>query len=232
MKETKFQKMIQNLDHNMKTMTFPQKVSYLWFVFKDYSLLGCTVILLVITAIFSVINANVQTLIAGVMVNVPISEYGSEYISTDYGKVLGAVTNKTQVLLYSVELTSMSDSGNVEYNHTVTEQLVAQAAAEALDYVIMSKDAMEMLLSEDMFLDLRELMTDEELQQWEGKIIYLVKEEGGEQVPVALDLLGTSFSDDCISRTTSYMLGFVLTTPRKDACRDFLDYLMAWDTRN
>lgn len=231
MKENKYSLMLNNLRENMKPMNFFQRIGYLWFIFRDYSMVALVVVMLISFGIISVVNANITTLISGVAVNVPLSEYGTEYLSTDYGKVLGAVKNKTEVVFTSTELTSMDSSGNTEYNHTVTEQLVAQAAAESLDYVIMSTGAMEMLLSEDMFMDLRELLTEEELLQWEDKVIFLVKEDGGEQVPVALDLKGTSFSDDCISRRNSYFLGFVKTTPRKDTCKAFLDYLLAWDDR-
>ena len=232
MKDSKFTRMLRNLREKMKPMTFPQKIGYLWFVFKDYALVASAVVILLGAAIVSGINMNIETLIAGVSVNVPMNDFGVAYLSDDYGKVLGAVENKAEVTFITTEVASSDSSGNMEYNHNVIAQLVAQAAAGSLDYVIMSKDAMEILFSEDMFLDLREIMTDEELRQWEDKIVYLVIEEGGEEVPVALDLKGTSFSDDCISRRNSYFLGFVKTTPRKEACKAFLAYLLAWDDRN
>jgi hypothetical protein len=232
MKDSKFTRMLRNLREKMKPMTLPQKIGYLWFVFKDYALVASAVVILLGAAIVSGINMNIETLIAGVSVNVPMNDFGVAYLSDDYGKVLGAVENKAEVTFITTQVASSDSSGNMEYNHNVIAQLVAQAAAGSLDYVIMSKDAMEILFSEDMFLDLREIMTDEELRQWEDKIVYLVIEEGGEEVPVALDLKGTSFSDDCISRRNSYFLGFVKTTPRKEACKALLAYLLAWDDRN
>ena len=232
MKENKFVKILMNLRENMKPMTFLQKISYLWFVFKDYAMVATVVVILISAGIVGLVNSNIQILISGVAVNVPISEYGTDYIYTDYSKILGAVKNKTQVDFVSTEVTSADNAGLIEYNHNVITQLVAMAASESLDYVMMSKDAMEILFSEDMFLDLREILTPEEMQEWEGKIVYLVVEEGGEEIPVALDLKGTGFSDDCISRRNSYFLGFVKTTPRKEACKAFLEYLLAWDDRN
>jgi hypothetical protein len=203
MKDSKFTRMLRNLREKMKPMTLPQKIGYLWFVFKDYALVASAVVILLGAAIVSGINMNIETLIAGVSVNVPMNDFGVAYLSDDYGKVLGAVENKAEVTFITTQVASSDSSGNMEYNHNVISQLVAQAAAGSLDYVIMSKDAMEILFSEDMFLDLREILTPEQLQQWEEKIVYLVIEEGGEEVPVALDLKGTSFSDDCISRRNS-----------------------------
>ena len=72
-------------------------------------------------------------------------------------------------------------------------------------------------------------LTEEELAQWEGKIVYIEYEGTTERVPVALDISETAFAKDCMPMYGPYFFTVVYTTPRLQETRDFFDYLLAWE---
>jgi hypothetical protein len=104
-------------------------------------------------------------------------------------------------------------------------------AAENLDYMILDEVALNRYLAEDMFLDLNQLFAPEELAQMEEELIYLLYEETGVRVPIAIRMNNTGYAKRFVESDKKIFIVFAANTPRKDACRAFWDYLVACETQ-
>ena len=211
---------------SMKGLSLWEKVQHTWFSYKLELATIAVCLFLVITVISCVITANTKILLAGEVMNVEMTDQGMSYISDEYFAKLGVPSflNKVQVVQ-----TYYTNDGDYEYNYTVSSQTVAMVAAESLDFQIINLKAMEMFFNEGIYLDLREFMTEEELAQWEGKIIYLENPETLDRVPVALDISDIGFVKDNVYGKDSTFFTVIKTTPRLKETRAFFEYMLDWE---
>lgn len=236
MNDSKFKRTVKNLKENMRNMSFKERIAYLWFCFKEYTIVGVVCLILVGALIFSVINVNTEILIYGDLISVPISSEGLEYLTDDYGKLLEVEENKREIEIAQLDFGIADDADIVEFNYQTTMQIVAAASAKTLDFIMTSQPVMENFIQHYMYMDLREIMTEEELLSWGENIVYVeyvfsegTPEEKTERIPVALNLQNTEFYKNCIYSRNPYFLMFIKISPRKEACRHFLDYLLAYE---
>lgn len=217
-------------------MSFKERIAYLWFCFKEYTIVGIVCLILIGSLVFSIININTKILIYGDLIGVPVSSEGLEYLIDDYGELLDVKENEREIEIALLDFGLSDDADVVEFNYQTTMQIVAAASAKTLDFIMTSKPVMETLMQEYMYLDLNEIMTEEELTSWGENIVYVeyvfsegTPEETVERIPVALNLQTTDFYKDCIGSDEPFFLIFIKFTPRKDMCRHFLDYVLAYE---
>ena len=228
MKNNKFWRGLVKYVQTLKGMTFREKVAHTWFSYKMELCVVAMGMFVVATVISCVITANTNLLLAGDVMNVEMTDLGMDYVSDQYFASLGVPSfmNKVQVVKTAYSKDEVDD---YKYNYNVSNQTCALVAARRLDFQIINLPAMEMFFSEGIYLDLREFMTEEELAQWEGKIVYLEKAETQERVPVALDISEIAFIRDTVIGDASTFFVVINTTPRLKETRAFFDYLMAWE---
>lgn len=229
-KDTAFAQGIKKYFANMKGLSFREKIISTWYLYKLELGVIAVAIFIVVSVVSSAINANTNLLLSGDVMNVIMSEEGMSYISDEYFKTLGIpeFMNKVQVVesLYSTD-----EDSDFEYNHSVSSQVVALVASEMLDFQIINKPALEMFISEGIYLDLREFFTEEELAEFEGKIIFVEYIETGEKVPIALDISAMPFIQDNVAGDQPVFFTVIKTTPRKEELRNFWEYLWAWEKK-
>ena len=88
--------------------------------------------------------------------------------------------------------------------------------------------ALKFYLSQDIFMDLREFFTAEELRQMEDRLVYFELDDGS-RYPVAIHMEDTAFAKDCIDVKDAVFFAWIANTPHMDSCRVFWDYLNAWE---
>lgn len=229
-KDTAFAQGIKKYFANMKGLSFREKIISTWYLYKLELGVIAVAIFIVVAVVSSAITANTNLLLSGDVMNVIMSEEGMSYISDEYFKTLGVpeFMNKVQVVdsLYSTD-----EDSDFEYNYSVSSQVVALVASEMLDFQIINKPALEMFISEGIYLDLREFFTEEELAEFEGKIIFVEYIETGEKVPIALDISAMPFIQDNVESDQAVFFTVIKTTPRKAELRNFWEYLWAWEKK-
>jgi hypothetical protein len=221
---------IRKFFDNMKGLSLREKIESTFYLYKLELGVIVAAIFIVIAIISMVVSANTNLLLSGDVMNVSMSEEGMKYMNEEYFATLGVrpFMNKVHVV---ESVYSTSEDEDFEYNYTVSSQVVALVSAEMLDFQIINRQALEMFLSEDMYLDLREFFTAEELAQYEGKIIYLEYESTKEMVPVALDISDMPFVQDNVAGRSPTFFAIIKTTPRKAELRNFWEYLWAWEKK-
>lgn len=219
----------KELKADLKTMTFPQKLDHLWTYYKYYVLIAVVVAVFVAAIITGIVNASKEVLISGMLTNVSMEQRGFHYLSEGYGEVLGAKGNQV-VELTSTNFEDLETSEDVETNYNAAQVLIARVSGGLLDYAIIDQMSFEFYLTQEVYLDLRELFTQEELQQLADAdmLAYAKIKETGDTWPVAVKITNWDFVRDTVK--TKGEIYFIVSgnSPDKQAVRGILEHIRAW----
>ena len=176
-KRSKLGKELISLRDEMKPMTWKQRVDHIWTYYKEY--IGLVVLLIVITTglISSMFQAQDRknALVTGIMVNIMIDQEARDYLSLGYAEYLGVEDKK--VNLENTDFSDLNEDPSEE-NYNASMIIINEVSAKMLDYMILDKLAMEFYTAQEVYMDLREFFTLEELQKFaENKQLVFCLEE-------------------------------------------------------
>ena len=224
----KFREMMTQLKIDMKPMTFAQKVDHIWSNFKEYIIVFTLVAVAIIGYAVTLLTAKDAALTC-YTVNVELSEQGNTYICEDFLSTIGN-PEKEKIMVVYREYVENPSSMQIEDNSTVMTQIAAMVDAEALDVVISDKIGMEVCLSLGIYLELTEILTEEELAGMEGKIIYGIPEDSDVAYPFALDITDTDFAKDYVKAKDKVFIGFMGNTTHLENCRSLWELIKNYET--
>lgn len=227
-KQTEFCKGWVRLLGDLKPMTWPQRLEHLWNYYKEYLWIAVFVIMVLSLGVSFLIRKNTEVLASGMLVNIAIEQEGYNYLSTDYFKKLGGIDGKQTVEIDYTNFSSLADPTSSEDNYNKANVLIARVSGRMLDYMILDEFAVRFYASQDVYLDLREVFSEEELSKYE---IFYAQEEGSEPVPVAIRITELPFVKDNITNEGHTYFALSGSTPRPDACRDVWEYIHAWEKK-
>lgn len=228
-KETKFYKGCVRLKNDMKPMTFKQKMEHLWMYYKEY-LWVAGLVLVTLSLVVTIIGSRSKnTLVSGMMVNVTIKQEGYNYLSTDYQERLGG-DKKNVVELDYTTFSDMEDANSGQESYYAAMVLTARVSGAMLDYMILDKFAMEYYITQEVYMDLRDFFTQEELEQLaaEDRVIYAQQAGEEERWPIAVDITDIPFCTDNITSEGQVYFALSGSSPRLEMCRDAWEYINAW----
>lgn len=230
-KESKFYLGWVKLRADLKPMTFAQKAEHIWMYYKEHMLVALIVLLLIIAVITSMITASQEVIASGVMVNIFIDQEGYNYLSTDYFERLGGEKGKEKVSLEYLYFGDLEDPTNASDNATSIEVLVARVSGQMLDYMILDQYAMETYIMYEVYMDLRDFFTEEELAELaEANLVIYAQQEGQEERwPVAVDISAIPFVQDNVNSDGKTYFALSGSTQRMEICRDVWEYLHQWE---
>ena len=220
----KLKEYFAQLKVDLEPMTFPEKIDHIWSYNKELILIVVGVSILVIGLLVTFLQKP-DVVFCGFIVNTQLSEEGTSYLSTDYGNLIG-VSGKQEVQLipaiFNMELNSAA-----EHNQATTLQIAAYCQDASLDYLMLDKHAVEKLVNVETCYDLNTFFTEEELEQWQDKLL-MAKLEDGTEIAYAVDISGTKFAKDCITNQSELYLCFINNTQHLDRCHEFWNYILNW----
>ena len=222
---------LQKLRQDLKPMTFSQKLEHLWTYYKEYLWIVVFVVIMLCLPFAMITHQSKDVLVSGMAVNVALTDEGIDYLTEDYLVRLEA-DGKNQVaeLNYS-NFSSLEDPTSSEDNYSAMTILVARVSGGMLDYMLLDKFAMEYYILQDVYMDLREFFTEEELTQLGDRVITARQEDETEAWAVAVDITELDFVKDNIPlKNKEDRVYFALSgsTPRPEMCRDVWEYINAW----
>jgi len=214
------------LKETLAPMTPQERVSHLWEYYKIWLGVLAFVIFILVVVITAIINLNHEMVLNGVVANLNIEEEGLDALSDNFFDELGADPEKNRIGLSTITFQdplTAEDGGN---SYVTALNIVSQVSAETLDYVLMDTVAIQYYVHHDLFLDLRDFLTEEELAQFEGKVVMVTFEEYNETIPVAIDIQGTPFANKYITGDDPMFFAVIANTPHMEACHAVWDLLM------
>ena len=218
---------LKKLIETLKPMTPKQRLDHLWTYYKFVLLIVAIIAALISIVYTSVTNLNREVLISGVLVNADVDSDGHMFLSDGYFEKLGGVEGDQEVQLTTTVYMDITETNQIDYVYNAAMKVIAMTSTKELDYLLMDKRGMEFYMGQDIFMDLNEMFTQEELAQWKDDLIYMTYEETGETIPVAINVQNTGFAENYLVSEDAHFIAFAANTLRKDTCRDFWDYLMA-----
>ena len=214
----------------LKPMTGMQRIEHIWNYYKELILIALIVVFLIVVAIISLVNAGVEVLFSGAFANVDLSADGLEYVQDDYYDRLGGKKRQEVRLTATYFEELLGSVSDFDYNYNSAMGIVAMVTAESLDYMVMDEVALKFYLSQDIFMDLSEFFTEEELEKYADRLVYLEANDSEERYPIAIHIEDTAFAKDCMEPGKTVFFALIANTQRPELCRDFWEYLLAWET--
>lgn len=218
---------IDKLCQDMEPMTFREKVDHLWTYYYWVLIVLALAVVLVCIIVSSVKNLSTEVLVSGVFVNADIGLDGRSYLDDLYFEKLNGIPEKQQILITDINFQDPNTTEQVEFTYNATMRLMAMLSAKEVDYMVMDKLGLEYYLGQDIFADLRELLSDEDLEKWKDDLIYLTYKEDGVTIPVAINIRNTTFGQKYLTTEKDHYIGFATNTPRPEACKLLWEYLKA-----
>lgn len=217
----------KKLRSDLSKMTWKERFVHLWTYYKVWLLVGLLVVmgLSLITTI--IVNKNTTTLASGMLVNIELSEEGNRYLKDDlYEELKKGGWEKVQ--LNQATLGDLSKAEYAETNYYTIISLSGLAVTGELDYVIMDKRGMEALVAQEMFIDLRDVLTEQELEELGTKVLHTRQEIALENMPTVVNITDIPFVQQNITLEEDAVvyIGFVKGSKRPD------NYRLIWERVN
>ena len=219
----------KKLKENLSKMTFKEKLNHLWTYYK-----GTLVLLAVVIAICSIVvtciqNKNTKTLLSGVAINVLLSDEGKDYVQNTYFEQ-HKTGGREQVIFTETTHDDFSNVASMESNYMALMSLMALSASGDLDYIFLDDQAIRNLLVHQLFLDLRQVYTEAELEALGDRVIWgnIGTEEDSTYMPFAINIEYIPFIAENADNVADTYIAFVANSPRLEEAKAYLDFLMAW----
>lgn len=217
----------QELMDALRPMPWKKKLEHLWEYYKWVLVVLAVVATILYITIVGYSNARVEGLFYGEVVNLSFDTEGVEYLSTDFLEHLDGVEGDQKVSVYMSNLIVGNDSTYDNY-YAPLMRTSSEISNKTLDYLLTDSAALSVYFNEEILLDLRQLFTEEELAQMGDNLVYVLYEETGEKIPMAINVTDSAFVTSRLNHKTTVYLSFVANTERLETCKVFYDYLMAY----
>lgn len=213
---------IEELKTALKPMTFGEKITHLWMYYK-WVLFTVVAVVAGISIIVNAITAR-DPLFSGATMNLMLSAEGRTYITDDWKAQLSDDPKEW------VDLEEMFTSDNAamvgQDAVTATLQLSVMIASGELDYVMIDKETLGFFLEQGAFSDLREILTDEQMDRLGNRVLHV--SDGTVSYPAAVEITATEFVKKSMAYTEAVYIAFPGNTGRSELADDFLEYLLNW----
>lgn len=235
---------LAELREDLKPMTFREKVDHLWTYYKEIVLIIAIALMVGAGLITAAVNLSKETLVLGLMVNVSMSPEGKDYLESEYANKVGAGKNQ-QVLLHSTNFEKWGDPTSTTDTFQETSLLIARVSAGQLDYALLDTFSMDFYLEQEVFLDLNEFFSKEEMAELaeQDLLVYRTTGETDEKgdlipgtgdvesrVPYGVKLKETAFCRDAMDgEDVMFVIGG--NNPDKEQVRGIWDHIMDWENR-
>ncbi len=204
--------------NDFKALPAKKKVEHIYEYYRWHILIGIAVVGLLVSLVTTIAGNRKDVLISGIFINNSTTAEGYAHLQQDYFDYCGSDSN-TRVDLVETRYLDF-ESGAVSQNDAASFMLVtSMIAARTLDYIVTDEATLAHFMEQEVVLDLRLALSDEQLAQYD--VITL------DGIPAAIRLNGTAFADHYpLSSDTSCIL-LVASTQSYEKDARFLEYLLA-----
>ena len=205
------------------------RIKTLWQRCRSGVLLGLALGTLIYIAITATANLSSQTAFAGVSVNLRLSQSGSDWLKQALTDRLKAEDYRGKILLADAELDAFETVEDLDTNYYALQALLLLYETQEVDAMLMDQVAMENFLRQEIYLDLRQLLSEDSLAAMGEAVIWARHKESSEAAPLVLDVTELPFIQDHTEATGRVYLAFMNNTTHLPACRLLWDAITAWE---
>lgn len=219
---------IKRLKTDLSHMTYQEKLQHIWTYYKWIIPVVLVVIMLISILLASITNRSKVTMMGGIAVNVPLSDAGEAYLMEDYREHFGLTSKRQSVVFTETYIYSAENTTDYADNYYSLMSLLALCSNEQVDYLLLNEEAISVLMVHQVFQDLREIYTQEELDAFGDRVIWLENTDTNEAMPVVLEITDIPFIQDNTNISGKVFFGYITNSPRPEETKALYDYLLAW----
>lgn len=237
----------------IKNGTLKQKAAYFWEYYKWYVIVPVLIIAFVGTTIYQKVTAP-ETILFGVLINTYNTEADTtcQDIIADFSEEQKIDTKEYAVTLNS-NMSYVTDDTSGTANYESIQALMAWVAAGSVDFISSDHDAMVDLAYNGYCVDLREFLSDDEIEKYEPYFLYMdtsvaqamddafenndydsditipdptKPEIMKEPIPVLIDMSHSEKLSEIYPSSDNLAIGIAANAPNKDMLLSFLEYLI------
>ena len=227
MKELKFITHIKELKATLEPMSHKEKLEHLWTYYKWVLVVLLCVIMLTSVVMASCEGRRVNVIVGGIAVNVDISDAGEEYLRDGFKAHVGSESPRDRVSLSFTNLYS-AETNVSEDNYYAMQSIMAIIAGKDLDYLITDEEAYLVLLNKEIFMDLRKVFTEAELEYLGDMVVTYQESVGSEKIPIALNIQNTAFIQENVTTDEVVYFTFIANSERIQQTKNLLQWLLDW----
>lgn len=216
----------QRLKNNMKDMTFKEKIAHLWEYYKWFAIVGVLLIVATVSVVTSVIQNNKELVYGGAIVNLSVTEEGKTYLKEGWFEALESDSKKQKIELDELYIPNMEQATFMESAMANVSKITAMVSAGYIDYVLADAYAIHYLGSVGAFQPLENVLSQELIEKFEGKLV--TYEDDEKSYLVAIDISELGFVKKNIISADKVYIAFPGNTGRTERNAEFLEYLMNW----
>ena len=151
-----------------KDMTFKGKLDYFWYYYKTHTIAAILILIFGITFIHNIVTAKDYNFY-GIMLNSSILD--GDAMAESFGEY--AALDMENYECFIDTLSTLSYQSQNQYDMATLQKLVALVQSKDLDVMVLDAQVFDNFSFNGMLADLRDVMSEEELAKYEGKIYYL-----------------------------------------------------------
>ena len=239
----------------LKNGTPKQKLAYFWYYYKWHVIISAIIIGMLVSFIYQYVNRK-DIAFNAVLLNASLLDQMSseqpDFI-TDFAEKEGIDLN-TSDITFDTSIRIVEDSMD-ETSVTSTQKLMVYVAANELDSMITDFDSFQKYANSSLFYDLRDILTEEQIQTLEPYFYYVDREvvlaieaanddlntdytpeypdplhpeEMQDPVPVGIRLTGCKdLTDNYYFRGDGIVMGIYANAKHADTAVDLAEYLLS-----
>lgn len=222
----------KKLKSDLSKMTFKQKLAHLWTYYKVWLFVGILIAAGLSLVVTMVVNKSTTTLCSGLLVNVSLSDEAHAYLQEDLFEQLTTGSRFEKVNLTNAYIGKGTGAETVDQNYYTMVSITGLAVTGELDYLIMDKYAMDYLVVQEIFIDLRDIFTQDELDALGNAVVTARNQEvpESESIPVAINITELPFiaENTQLAESDTVFLSFTKGSSRESLRKELWQWINNW----
>jgi hypothetical protein len=208
-----------------KDLKFFAKIAYIWEYYKYYMIAFVLIVITILSFVKAYKRNNYETDFSMAIIDGRITDYdnNSDAITTGFTHYLGIDGIKHRVICdYNYSLKQQA----FDQEQAITQDKIYTLASTGnLDGYMSEKEEIDHFSSDDepFLMDLREILSLQELDKIQDSILYYTYEDG-RTIPFAVDLTNTKIKTKTDLTMKNPCYGVVVTAPNQDNAVAFIRY--------
>ena len=208
----------------LKNAPLSAKIKYFWDYNRGKVILGI-ILLLIAGGFISAQLTKKEQVVSGVFLNCFEQEYILEEFSEKFLEA-NEFNPKKQETYFVTDLPYMVGEKAADANMDVNQALYVYASSGVMDFIVSDPATMDDLAKKFFFIDLREVLTEEECKALETYFVTYENEEG-EEVPILINIgKNEKMAKAYGEQYESLQMGVMLDNSHPENMNIFIEYLM------
>lgn len=181
----------------LKQKSLKERLSYFIYYYKWHTVAVVALIAMTVSIVTNIVTRKDSAFYVCLLNTLDTSQ-SEEYVQS-FAEYAGIDTKEYEVTFDTSMM--ISDDGRDEISIATYQRLTVYTAAGDMDALIAPPEIMERYAAEEVFYDLRDLLTPEETALYAPYFYYVTDRETGNSIPIGIRL------DSCQRLKENYLLG-------------------------